>query len=193
MDPIIWSILLIALAFGVIVLELFVPSAGLLGVLAAVLIVSGIIVAFLSSVQAGVTVLATTALTLPLLIIFLLKLWPNTPIGRKVLIGTLNEDDVLPRDEHYQRLQSLQGKTGIAKSMMLPSGMVAIDGKSYDAISDGFAIEPGEPVQVIAIRTNKVVVRKVDPAELAVSSSGDSDDLLSQPIDQLGIDPIEEN
>lgn len=191
MDPIYWSILLLALGLGVIFLELFVPSAGVLGVLAAVLIISGIIVAFLSSVQAGVIVLTITAITLPLLIGLLIKVWPNTPVGRRVLIGTVKEEDVLPKDEHYQEIKSLDGKVGFAKTKMLPSGMVVIDGKSYDAISDGFAIEPGEQIQVVAIKTNKVLVRKVDPNE-SIAISSDDDGLLSKSLDELGIDPIEE-
>ncbi len=84
----------------------------------------------------------------------------------------------------------LNGRIGTAKTKMLPSGMVTIDGRAYDAVSNGFAIEPGDPIQVIEIRANRVVVRRVDPSEQA--TTGDADDVLSQPIDQFGLDPIDE-
>lgn len=190
MDPIYWSIILLALGLGVVFLELFVPSAGILGILAAALFLSAILVAFFSSVQAGVIVLSITCVSLPLLLLVLLKVWPNTPIGRRVLIGKVKEEDVLPVDEHYQELQTLDGKIGKAKSKMLPSGRIVIEGKSYDAVSDGFAIDTGDSVKVIAIRTNKIIVRKLDPNE-PVDNMLDDDHLLSQPIDELGIDPIE--
>ena len=48
-------------------------------------------------------------------------------------------------------------------------------------------------MQVVAIRTNKIVVRKVDPEEMEVSSSDDLEDVLSKSLDELGIDSIEES
>ncbi len=191
MDPIYWSIILLSLGLAVILLELFVPSAGILGVLATVLIVSGIIVAFFNSVQAGVIVLTITSLSLPLLLVLLLKIWPSTPIGRKVLIGRVNAEDVLPIGSHYDELSSLDGRFGRAKTKMLPSGTVVINKKSYDAVSDGFAIDPGDHIQVIAIRMNKIIVRKVEPDETIAKNPNDRDHLLSRPIDELGIDPID--
>ncbi len=192
MDPFYWSIILLALGVGVIFLELFVPSGGFLGVLAAILIISGIIVAFLSSFQAGVIMLAATGVSLPLLLILLLKLWPSTPIGRRILIGTIRPEDVLPTGDIYEELPKLKGKTGRAKTKMLPSGIVVIDGKSFDAVSDGFAIEPGDSVQVTAIRMNKLFVRKFDPNEPAFNHSTDDDNMLSKSLDELGIDSIDD-
>lgn len=189
MDPFFWSMILVALGFAVVALELFVPSAGLLGVVAAVLFISGIITGFFHSLQTGAILLLITTLCLPLLFVLLVKVWPNTPIGRRVLIGQMSEEDVLPVGENYNR-ESLIGKKGVAKTKMLPSGMIKIGDRSYDAVSDGFAIEAGQPIKVVSIKMSRILVQPYDP-ETEVGNF-DEDDVLSQPIAELGIDPIED-
>ncbi len=185
MNPIYWSLILMLLGLATICLELFVPSAGLLGILAAVLIISSIIVAFFNSVQAGAIMILATCVMLPVFVIIALKVWPSTPIGRRVLIGRVKEEEVLPTGEHYENLKKMVGRRGIAKTKMLPSGMVVIEGEKYDAVSEGLAIDPGDSIQVVAVRTNKIIVRKVDPSEDVTSSSLEDDDILSRPIDDV--------
>ena len=192
MAPIVWSILLIVAGLVVIGIELFVPSAGILGVLAGALIVAGIVAAFLQNLVVGTIVLVATSLSLPVLIALAIKIWPSTPIGKRILIGAMTEEEVLPQVDLQQSLQALIGHRGIAKTKMLPSGIVWIEDRNYDAISDGFAIEPGTPVEVIAIRTKRVVVRPLSAEELSQSAPIDSADLLARPIDQLGLESLEE-
>ena len=70
---------------------------------------------------------------------------------------------------------------------MLPSGAVVIDGRTIDALSEGTPIEAGQRVRVIEVRGNRVVVR------LAEGEQGPpSDDVLSQPIETLGLDSLED-
>lgn len=181
--------ILVALGFGVVVLELFVPSAGLLGVVAAIFLISGIVTGFFHSMQLGAILLLFTTLCLPLFFALLVKVWPNTPIGRRILIGKMNEEEVMPVREHYKR-DSLIGQKGIAKTKMLPSGMIKIGDRSYDAVSDGFAIEAGQPIKVVAIKMNVIMVQPFDPKDEVPDF--DDDDVLSQSIEELGIDPIDD-
>lgn len=181
--------ILVGFGFLIVVLELFVPSAGILGVVAAVLFISGIVTGFLHSLQMGTALLLVTTLCLPILFAVLVKVWPNTPIGRRILIGRMKEEDVLPLGESYQ-LDSLVGQKGIARTKMLPSGMIKIGDQTYDAVSDGFAIEEGQRIKVVAIRMNRIMVQPFDPADEVPDF--DDDDVLSQPIEQLGIDPIDD-
>jgi membrane-bound serine protease (ClpP class) len=46
--------------------------------------------------------------------------------------------------------QSMTGKTGIAQTILRPSGKVVIEGKMYDAYTRGDFIEKGETVEVIS-------------------------------------------
>ena len=186
MSSLSWSIILLVAALGVIGVEMFVPSAGLLAILSGTLLISAIIMAFMHSMFAGVLMLLAIGLLLPLLFIVFVNVWPTTPIGRRVLLKRLEEDDVRLKGKHYDDQHNLVGKTGIAKSKMIPSGQIVIDGRKYDAVSEGLPIEPGDHIKVVAIRMFKIFVRKIDPDETAVTSSSlEDDDILSQPIDDV--------
>ena len=188
MDLLYWSMILVALGFGVVLLELFVPSAGVLGIVAAILFISGIVTGYLHSLWLGTTLLALITCCLPLLFMLMVKIWPSTPLGKRILIGRMNEEEVLPVGEEYEH-EKLIGQTGIAKTKMLPSGMIKIGDRSYDAVSDGFAIEAGSEIKVVAIKMNRILVQPVD-SKNEVSDFSD-DDVLSQPFEDLGIEPIE--
>ena len=185
MNGLSWSIILLLAALGVIGIEMFVPSAGLLAVLSGILIVSSVIVAFLHSITAGVGMVIAVAILLPFIFLVFVHVWPNTPIGKRVLLGTIDEDDVKLKGEHYDEQQELVGKTGIAKSKMIPSGQIVIDGRKFDAVSEGLPIEAGDPVRVVGVRMFKIFVRKITPGESATTASDLEEDILSQPIDDV--------
>lgn len=186
MGSLLWSILLLAAALLVIGVELFVPSAGLLAILSAGLLTSAVVVAFVHSVPAGVSMIGAIALLLPFIFMLFVKIWPSTPIGRRVLISRKHYEDVLPTGREYEEREELVGQRGIARSQMLPSGQVVIDGQKYDAVSQGMAIEPGDPIEVVAIRTYKIIVRRLGQDELDNDRPvSDADDLLSRPVDDF--------
>jgi hypothetical protein len=69
---------------------------------------------------------------------------------------------------------------------MLPSGLVLIDGKSYEAVTDGMAIEAGQPIIVVNVSTQRLVVRPDNTiaAELAESLPASADS--PQPAESAG-------
>ena len=77
---------------------------------------------------------------------------------------------------------------------MLPSGAVIIDGRTYDAVTEGIPLEEGQAIIVVDVRTNRIVVRPSDeqPAKTTPVAPFASDDPLSQPVDTLGIDGLDE-
>jgi len=77
---------------------------------------------------------------------------------------------------------------------MLPSGSVTIDGKTHDAVTEGMPIEPGQSIRVVDVRTNRIVVRPTSeqPPEVRPANSLAADDPLSQPIDALGLEGLDE-
>jgi membrane-bound ClpP family serine protease len=155
-----WAILLLLLGISCLVLEMFLPSGGLLGVLAGLSIVGAITLAFMSGPIQGLVMTLLVTMLIPIMLGVAVKLWPETPLGRLILLRRpQGADEVLPQTEAYRTINALIGKRGVAKSMMLPSGVVTVDGKSYDAVSNGLPIEPGQNVRVIAIDTQRLVVR----------------------------------
>ena len=158
-----WAVLLLLLGIGCLVLEMFVPSGGLLGILAALSIVGAIALAFMSGPIQGLVMTLFVTLLIPVMLGVAVKFWPETPLGRLILLRRpQGADEVLPQTEAYRTINALIGKRGVAKSLMLPSGVVMVEGKTYDAVSNGLPIDPGQNVRVIAIDTQRLVVRVDD-------------------------------
>lgn len=194
MDPIIWAILLMALGLGLAALEIFIPSGGILGFLSIASIIGSVWLAFsFSSTAAGFVFIGAAAVGLPVVILFAFKWLPHTPVGKRLLLGTPKSDDVLPEEDPRKKYRELIGKHGIAKSAMLPGGAIEIDGKTCEAVSESGAIDQGDAVEVVRIRNNRMVVKRLDlTAPNEDSAITGTEDPLSQPIDSLGIDPFED-
>ena len=194
MDAYYWSIGLVAIGMFVMCFELFVPSAGMLGIVAALFLVGGITVGFTVSFGLGMTLMIVTLLAILLLFALMVKVWPKTPIGRRILITPVDSpDDVLPHSEYLDAIHEAVGQLGIAKTKMLPSGIVMVNGKKFDALSDGLPIDQGEAIKVVAIKGNRIVVQPhegtvSDPADLPAADQ----DVLSQPIEDLGLDGLDD-
>jgi membrane-bound serine protease (ClpP class) len=183
-----WASLLLLLGLGLVMLEVFVPSGGILGCLAGISLLVAVILAFVSSPYSGLGFVAICIVALPICLAVALHYWPSTPMGRRILLPTTDGDEMLPDDEFRRELKDLVGKLGVAKSLMLPSGAVQVGDRLIDAVSEGPAIEPGQKVRVIEVRSNRVVVSPAEDSAPVLSGS----DELSRPIDTIGLDPFED-
>jgi membrane-bound ClpP family serine protease len=160
MDYATWAILLLLLGLVLLVLEFFVPSGGTLAVMCALSLLAAIIVGFLAGPWTGAFILLTVCLVVPAACGAAVRWWPDTPIGKLMLIQRpRSADEVLPETVAYRGLRDLVGRRGKAKGLMLPSGLVLIDGKTYDAVSEGVPIESGQQVIVVHVSTQRLVVR----------------------------------
>ena len=99
----------------------------------------------------------------------------------------------MPDRDAQREKDQLVGSRGIAKTKMLPGGVVSVEGRSIDAVSEGLPIDLGEAVVVVEVRGNVVVVRRADadgPAKTV--RSGPESDLLDRPLEELGLDPLDD-
>jgi membrane-bound ClpP family serine protease len=188
-DSLFWAAAaLMLLGLALASAEVFVPSGGLIGFLSLVSVLAAIGLAFYRGPAYGVSFLMVAAIAVPAVLITALHFWPETRLGRRVLLDVPNSDDVLPDDEQRRELKSLVGRVGEAKSLMLPGGVVLIDGHHVDAVSEGMAIDKGAWVKVVEVRGTRVVVRPTSEHP----SPRVPDDPLSQPIDELGLNPFDD-
>lgn len=195
MDPLLWAILLFVLALALVMLEVFVPSGGVIGVLAALAVMGAVGMAFYRGPGTGLTFLVMALVALPSVLALALKIWPETALGRRILPTIPTAQEVLPDNEHRRGLQELVGKVGRARSLMLPSGAAEINGRTVDAVSEGVAIESGQLVKVVEVRGNRVLVRPATEEEArraSATSPAVQDDVLARPIDSIGLDPFED-
>jgi membrane-bound serine protease (ClpP class) len=166
MDLWIWAILLLVLGAGLAVLEVFFPSAGILGFLSATAVLSAVVMGFFSGPIVGMLILLGAIVGLPAVIVLGFKYWPKTAMGRRVMLMAPSSEDVLPDNSEKEFLKSLIGQIGRAKSKMLLSGVITIDGRTVDAVSESMPIEIGQAVRVVQVRGHGVVVRPVEESAI---------------------------
>ena len=172
MDLATWAVLLLVLGLILLVLEFFIPSGGALAVLCALSLLAAIVLGFAAGRWTGASILLTVVFVVPAALAAAVRWWPDTPIGRMILIPRpKSPNEVLPETIAYRGLKDLVGRRGQAKGLMLPSGLVVIDGKSYDAVSDGMAIEAGQPVIVVSVSTQRLVVRPDNTIQAELASA----------------------
>jgi membrane-bound ClpP family serine protease len=185
-----WAILLLLIGCSLVVLEVFIPSGGIISILAGVAFITSLIIAFWEGPTTGPTTglvfVGIMVFAIPTLIMLAFKYWPKTRMGKAFLGELPREDEVAPEDSR----RTLIGRVGVARSKMLPSGAVEIDGQMIDAVTQGQAIEPGAYVVVVEVRANRVVVRPAGKDQRP--SHPNPKDILSRPIEELGIESLDD-
>lgn len=166
MDPmLVWGAGLIAAALLLLVVEIFVPSGGVIATTAGVVGIAGVVCLFM--VKEGGTLWGLSG-TLTLMIVFpgafvvWFKVMPNTAFGQKML-GNVPLSEQQERAEREQEaleeLEALVGLEGVARSPMLPVGTIEIDGQTRQALAEGVAIDAGQRVRVTRIVNAQIKVR----------------------------------
>lgn len=166
--PLLYTIGLLLVFFLLLVGEFFVPSGGLLGLGALIAAITSIIIAFTHSSTAGLSVTLLIVASTPAVLLFMVRLWPHTPIGRRMLNrrpGQLAPDHKRTTADGTP-WEDLVGKIGTAQTNLLPSGLVLIDDRKLDAVSTGMPIDAGEPVIVIKTHAGRIQVRVARQEEL---------------------------
>lgn len=189
LDGVSIALLLALVGSLLVVAEVFFPSGGVLGFLSVAAFLGGIYSAYTAGgLMYGLGFAAAEVVLLPVLIYATFLYLPKTPMGRLLVGRAPTEADVLPIDE----LDQLVGQIGVARSKMLPSGSVEVDGQMLDAVSEGQAIEPGEYVKVVKASRMRVVVRRA-PAEERPAADEVTGDPLARPAEDLGLDAFDFN
>jgi membrane-bound serine protease (ClpP class) len=192
MSYLLLSIIGILVALLLLSVEVFLPTAGTVGILALLIAIASVAAAFLHSVMYGSIFLLLIVVAIPFLFAAAVKIWPHTPIGRMILIGDIKKENVMPKDSHYLRVADQIGKIGVAHTKMYPSGIVIIDDQKFDALTKGFPIEAGESVKVVSVEANRLQVQKHTGSGDAKESGVEKpDDALSKTMEDLGIEDFE--
>lgn len=159
---------LFALCYALLVMEFFIPSGGVLGVVAAVAGLTSVVIAFTHNLNAGLWTVALYLVSTPVVMASLVRLWPRTSMGQLMLNrrpGQLDPGGTPRTTPRGTPLASLVGRVGVARSNLLPSGTIEIAGEKLDAVSEGMAIDRGEAVFVTRLLGNRIHVRPASDRE----------------------------
>ena len=159
-----WVALLLTTGILLAIAEIFIPSHGLLTFLAISSFVAAVVVGFLMGTTPGVITLLAAIILAPFLIYVLLRVWPHTPVARRLVLsgpsGVAKAGDLA----HYDP-KELVGRVGTAKTMLRPSGKMTLDGRPIDCVTEGDLVPAGRKVKILAVEGARVVVRPVEETE----------------------------
>ncbi|MDR1922970.1 MAG: NfeD family protein [Planctomycetaceae bacterium] len=147
----------IGIFFGL--MELFVPSGGVLSFLTLAAVIASLVFAFLHDTFFGAVYVFSLVLVLPCLFWLAVKAWPHTLIGRRVLLNP-EDDPALRPNADLLAIKQMVGKQGITRSRMVFSGQIEIDGQRYSAVSDMEMLDAGVQIEVVGLDGMTMLVRR---------------------------------
>ena len=156
MDNGIWIPLLLQL-MGVLVIiaEVFLPSGGVLAIIAVAVIGYSLYLVFEVSMTLGWALVVLDLISIPILVILGLKMVAKTPAR---LSRTLSSEEGVTSQK--PELGKFLHQTGIAVTVLRPSGTAVFNGQRVDVVTRGEYLNKDTAVEVVAITGNQVIVRE---------------------------------
>lgn len=165
-----WEIVLFIVGLILILVEIFIiPGFGVAGISGIILTIFSLGAALIGNVGLDFPALSevagaiwTLTITLVLgiaLIASLSKYLPENPYFSKLVLttATSNESGFVSSTPDV----SLVNKTGVTATPLRPSGIVVVDDKRINVVSDGDFVDSGEEVKIVSSVGNRVVVTKL--------------------------------
>ncbi len=170
-----WEVILFVLGLVLIAVEIFaIPGFGIAGILGILFMVSGLAFAMLGNQGPDFSMVPASEIGRAFFIViiaFFLSVSSSIYLGAKLLLNrgrignalALNtiQDTSAGFSSANIQMVSLIGKTGVAYTMLRPSGKVEIDDDVFDATALTGFVDKGEQVKVVKHETSQIFVVKV--------------------------------
>ncbi len=161
----IWGLALLAAAVLLVVIEVLVPSGGIIGLVSAGVAIAGVVCLFRFSTTWGLTGALFVLVGGPAIFVFALNMLPSTPTGRAML-GEIDPEARAEAErkerEERERINSLIGAEGVTLTDMRPVGTIRVEGERHEATADTSYIRAGQKVRVTGVEMNTLKVRPID-------------------------------
>jgi len=156
-----FAVFLYVVSAGLIVAEVFIPSAGLLAIGAIACLVGGAWLFFQHSAAVGWVGLIIGLIMVPSLLVLAYKILPKTRFGKRMMLAPPVRDrgDAIP---DTPELGELLGRLGRVLTPLRPVGTCDFDGHRVECVAESGYVERGRTVKVIRVEGTQVTVRVVD-------------------------------
>lgn len=159
-----WGLGLLAASLLLVVIEVFVPSGGVIAILSTGCAIAGVYCLFRVSTTWGIIGIAAVLLMGPLTFGFALRVWPSTPMGRKMM-GERPPEQIeaerLAELKEREQLAALVGMEGVVLVDLRPIGTIQVNGQRYEALSERSIIPAGTKIKVTVVEPNQIKVRAI--------------------------------
>jgi membrane-bound ClpP family serine protease len=158
-----FAVFLYIVCAALIVAEVFIPSGGLLTISAVLALMGGVAIFFHHSPTAGVLGILVALVMVPTLLALAYKLLPRTRFGRQVLLAPPERQRGEAISDAAQ-LDLLVGRLGRVLTTMRPVGMCEFDGHRVECVAESGYVQRGKKVEVIHVDGTQVTVRVMEEA-----------------------------
>jgi len=152
-------LILFAAALVLVVLELLLPTHGILAVLCALTAVAACGYAFWIDSVFGLIASILVLLASPLVLWLAVRIYPNTFMGKRVMLQRPAPGTTQSFAREQAALEKLLGQRGVAVTVLRPAGMAEIGGHRIDVSAEAGVIDPGTAVVVVKVTGLLVIVR----------------------------------
>lgn len=170
-EMILWGSVLLVVALALALMEVFLPSGGLLALLAGVAAAGSIAVFFTISMTYGLVASTAVLIALPILSLVGIRVLPDTFFIRWI---TLRGGSSAVQTEGYATQDEPApvhvGAIGVALTDLRPVGACRIGGEKVDCMSQGPMIPAGTEVKVTGQSTGQWIVRRASSTDTAPAS-----------------------
>jgi membrane-bound serine protease (ClpP class) len=163
-------VLLVLAGLVLFLFELLTPTFGPLAAMGLAAFAGAVWLAFTISPVTGVIVLIALLVAVPAYVVFLVRSLPKLPGAKKLFLEKVPQLTATGMPD-AAAMESLVGKTGMAETLLRPSGAVRIEGRRVVAVAESGIIEKGATIKVIASSGMNLVVRAI-PGPAAAKEAG---------------------
>lgn len=158
----IWATVFVLVSLALFVIEVFIPSGGLLGVLSFVSLVAAVVCVYQIDATAGAVATVIAVVAVPLAFVLALKVVPNTFIGKMLTLSSAQDTRMKTRDPVMDgEFEAKVGQIGVAVGELRPVGTCEIDGKRLECLAETGLIDAGTKVSIVSIEGMEIKVRAV--------------------------------
>ena len=152
------ALMLLAAGVAVAILEVFIPSGGLLGIVSAGFFIGGIVIAWSHSGAWGMGTLLGCLILIPILILVGFRVFPHTPFGRKMILVPPTTEPTVSSGPDRDIAVGLSGRAG---TDLRPSGTAFFDDRRVSVVTAGEWITRDSAIRVVQVEGNRIVVEAV--------------------------------
>ena len=144
-----------------IMAEVFIPSGGLISILAIICVIGGIITCFQINAFVGFIGIIVAIIMIPGLLILTYKILPKTKFGKSVTLAPpeRQQGEGVP---DTLRLKEMLGEVGVVVSTLRPVGMCNFSGQRLECVAESGYVDKGKKVKVIKIESTQLTVRLLE-------------------------------
>lgn len=171
-DWLIWSLVLFAAGLMIAVMEVVLPSAGILSIAAIACLGGSLWCSYQVSGFAVAVMGISEAIVVPTTVFATFKILPKTAMGRQLFLSAPTQSGLqkravgpTPASPAVSAGGTPVGCEGRVVTMLRPSGTAELNGRRVSVVSNGNMIPVDARIRVIHVEGTRIVVEEIQAAE----------------------------